>query len=475
MVQALNAGDFAAAAQAGRNVLRLTPDDPAIHHNLGFALAQISETEGALKHARRAVQLAPRNAQFRQGEASILVQLNRFEEAVKACEAGLQVIPEAVDLIGYLAELLVMGHRHEDAAALLAPHLDREPPAAAILLSYARLAPRINEEVRAIELLRDFVDHAATSDEMATRALFRLGSLLDRAARYGEAFDAVDRANRRAPGRYDPAQTSRAFEQLVRLWNEGACRAAPTSGLETDKPVFIVSVPRSGSTLVEQIIGAHSHVDSVGEWRGIPVAAEQLRRRQGGAMLDPQRLKPQHLKEAARNYLNGLAVSGTQIRHVTDKMLTNFQHLGLISRLFPSARIISCVRHPFDVAISCYFQDFTAGNPWARSLRGMALFRRDYDRVMAHWRDVISNPILEVSYERLVADQEAETRRIIEFVGLPWEDDCLEFQRNRRIAMTASNQQVREKMYHTSVHRYRNYRSHLDPVREVLGDPEAFE
>ncbi|MCA9311535.1 MAG: sulfotransferase [Phycisphaerales bacterium] len=470
-VAALQSGDLAAAVTAGRALLRASPDDAPIHHNLGHVLGEIGHLEEAAVHARRAVELAPEHAQFRQGLASLLVRLNQHEEAVEVCEEGLPVVSEPDMLIGYLAELHVFASRFEEARTLLSPRLEHDPPEPLVILAFARLAPRIDAVDRAVELLLQLEQHPAISENYRTRARFRLGMLLDRTGRFDEAFAWFDKANSPAALRYSPQNTSMAFEQLMRRWSESVYRRLPVSGIDSQRPVFIVSVPRSGSTLVEQIIDSHPEAGAMGEWRGIPNASESLRRRYGAPALDPQRLKAPHLAEAARRYLEeSNRFSGAT--RVTDKMLTNFQHIGLISLLFPDARIIECLRHPFDTALSAFFQDFTSGNPWASSLRGMACFRQDFDRVMSHWKRLVPNPILTVHYETLVEHQEAETRRILEFLDLPWNDACMEFHRNRRVVLTASNQQVNQQIYASSMRRYRNYASHLGPLRDVLGDPE---
>ena len=452
-------------------MLKANPESDKAHYMLSQALMHLGDFAQAERYARKATQLSPQTAMYHQGLAVILIQDQRVDAAVDACDAGLDALPGDPELIGKKGECLVMASQYEDASSLLEPRLDDEPLNPTVALSYARLAPRIKTESRAIEVMQSLIDTPATPAPIRTHARFRLAALLDRVGRYDEAFEQARLANEFGPRQHDASQMTRGVDGLISLWPDP--KRIATSGMDTAKPLFIVSVPRSGSTLLERIIGCHPRVSTGGEHHGIPHASAALVRRlkPPGGVLDPARFNPSMLRSEAKAYLAKIRGAKGDA-YVTDKMLTNFQHLGLISRLFPNARIIECVRHPFDTAVSCYFQDFTTGNAYTRNLSDLGMFIKDYGRVMAHWKRVLPNPMLTVRYEDLVGDQEAETRRVLDFLELPFDDACLRFHESTKVAVTASNQQVTQPMYASSVRRCDNYMSHLGPLRDILGEPD---
>jgi hypothetical protein len=176
------------------------------------------------------------------------------------------------------------------------------------------------------------------------------------------------------------------------------------------------------------------------------------------------------LKTLATEYLDGLRTHSTDASLITDKMPDNFWHLGLIDRMLPGARIIHCTRNPVDTCLSCYFIYFSGAHPYAYNLTSLGLYYRQYHTLMEHWRKVIQVPMLEVSYEDLVTDQEQETRRLLDFCGLPWNDDCLRFYSKPRTVATASSGQVRQPIYTRSLQRWKNYECHMEPLISALGE-----
>jgi hypothetical protein len=230
-------------------------------------------------------------------------------------------------------------------------------------------------------------------------------------------------------------------------------------------------MPRSGTTLVEQILASHPAVFGAGELLRVGEIAQRLPSALGSRLDYPLCLadfSQQAADAAAQEYLDYLqSLSGGEATRVTDKMPGNFMHLGLIDLLFPGARIIHCMRDPLDTCLSCYSQNFN-GHEYTHDLSHLGHFYRDYQRIMQHWRGVVRVPVLEVQYEALVEDPEPGSRRLIEFCGLPWDDSCLRFYENKRTVVTASYDQVRRPIYKTSTERWRNYERHIDPLKAAL-------
>jgi sulfotransferase family protein len=239
-------------------------------------------------------------------------------------------------------------------------------------------------------------------------------------------------------------------------------------------PLFIVGMPRSGTSLVEQILASHPQVHGGGELDVMfkaATAAMQKLSRQGWAEF-PQyfnRLSLGTADELADIYLQPLIALNPAAQRITDKMPLNFLHVGLIALLFPQSRVIHCRRDPMDTCLSCFMTDFAAGNEFSYDLTALGHFHRQQERLMAHWKSVLDLPIFDVNYEQLVSDPQPQTRRLLEFAGLSWNDKCLRFHENDRFVNTASNEQVRRPMYKSSVQRWKNYEKHLIPLQAALG------
>jgi hypothetical protein len=232
-------------------------------------------------------------------------------------------------------------------------------------------------------------------------------------------------------------------------------------------------MPRSGTTLVEQILASHAQVHGAGELHWLFHLCESLAFRcpSGTEALSDSfdRMSIRDVDALAAEYLEPLAALNRQAVRIINKMPTNFMHLGMVQVLFPLAKVIFCRRDPLDTCLSCYLTDFAAGNDFSFGLSSAGHFYRQHLRMMAHWKDVLSLSILEVQYEDVVNDLEGQTRRMLDFLDMPWDGRCLRFHENRRFVATASTAQVRRPIYRTSIGRWRNYDRHLGPLKEALG------
>jgi hypothetical protein len=240
---------------------------------------------------------------------------------------------------------------------------------------------------------------------------------------------------------------------------------------DSELPVFIIGMPRAGSTLVEQILASHSKVVGAGELTDIEQMVPEMGRmleRCGRYPAGARHLTQTQLRGLADRYLHTLAQIGGPAQRVVDKMPENFLYLGTIAAMFPRARIIHCRRNPFDVCLSCYFQNFNRIH-FSWSLEDLGHYHREYERLMAHWRRVLPLQMLEVRYEDLIVRQQEVSREIVAFCGLEWEDSCLAFHANPRPVRTASALQVRRPIYARSMERWKKYAAHLEPLRRALG------
>jgi hypothetical protein len=235
--------------------------------------------------------------------------------------------------------------------------------------------------------------------------------------------------------------------------------------------VFIVGMPRSGTSLVEQILASHSVVHGAGELPHLAWIANAISRLTPSGTPYPEgaaELTQQQLSEAASRYLAALDEIAPTALRVTDKMPHNFRFLGLIQQLLPRSRIIHVHRDPLDTCLSCFFQEFSAAHAYARTLHDLGTHYLDYRRLMQHWADTLTIPLLTIQYEDLVSSIESEARRMIEFCGLDWEAQCLEYHTSTRVVRTLSAGQVNKPLYKTSVGRWRHYAEHLAELRQML-------
>jgi hypothetical protein len=352
------------------------------------------------------------------------------------------------------------------------PTIEGGGPDPSIVSSLAKIARKIGRAEQAVDLIRSSLASASLHPRQRVDLLFRLGDLRDAAGEWDAAFEAYAEANslQRSLFRYDSVRGIAAVDEVIAGWPSG--RALPRASVASSRPVFIVGMTRSGTSLVEQVLASHPDVAPGGELQDIAMIAHQWQGGLGGDLpvfTRPEELTRERLDQAARRYLARLDEVDRRAARVTDKLPINFLNLGLIGLLFPAARVIHCVRDRMDTCLSCYFQNFGGFMPFAYDLAELGAFYRAYERLMAHWETVLEIQRVVAPYEAMVADQEGASRSLVGFVGLGWDERCLRFYESKRVVMTSSNDQVRRPVYASSVGRWRRYEKHLGPLREALG------
>jgi len=368
-----------------------------------------------------------------------------------------------------MARLARLRRQPRDGLAVLEP-LAADLRSGGLLSELAGLMSAAGRPGEAIALLESkLLTLDAGQDRMEVD--FRLGKLYDAAGDWRAAMAHFDRANREKQARFDPDHYRGLVDRLLAVFGRDSMAALPTAAHKDDRPVFIVGMPRSGTSLVEQILASHREVHGAGELADLGLLALSTAHGPTEYPESVADLGPADVERLATAYRSRLDQIAPGARRVTDKMWQNFEFLGFASLLFPGARVIHCTRDPMDTGLSCYFQHFYgAGVAFAYDLAHIGAYHRQYRRIMAHWQGILSLPILEVCYERLVADTEQETRRIVDFLGLPWDPSCLRFFETERVVGTASHEQVRRPVYRTSVGRHRHYREWLEPLARALED-----
>ncbi len=445
-------------------------------NNLGNVMMYLRRFEDAKSHYRKALELRPDFSLGHYNLGNILELQGRLEEALTSYDEALRYKPGQIKSTAGKASVLEKLGRYQEAVTILEPLLEQgndEPGIAIAFAALCRHMGRCDEAVAMIKRLLAHMDGSVAWRRHEYVALhFCLGRLLDAQGLYDEAFEYYQRGNQLKRLRFDRLRHERLIDSLIKTYSRAFVQGAAKADHDSDRPVFILGMPRSGTSLVEQILASHPAVFGGGELQDIPRIAASLA---GWLKTDtpfPEcvtSLTTEMCNGMARGYLDHLTALSGDARHVTDKMPSNFLYLGLIAQLFPRARVIHCVRDPMDTCLSCYFQDLVGTeNTYCYDLQDLGMYYRQYERLMAHWREVLDIPMLEVSYEALVDDQARLTRELLEFCGLPWDEQCLRFNETQRFSATASYDQVRRPLYSQSVQRWRHYAAHLGPLQQAL-------
>jgi tetratricopeptide (TPR) repeat protein len=456
-------GDYNEAEEQFREAIGIKENYPDALFNLGTLLrlrGKIVESEMPL---RRALKLKPAYVDAQIALGVTLTVLGRLEDAKGLLEKALKLQPRNVDALLALGSLRAGEGRFADAEPLFKKALEVDPKASDAWVGLAGLR-RMSAADHA-EWLKGAQASADSGLEPLSeaRVRFAIGKYHDDTGDFARAFRSYQRANelmKTAAVAYDGAARERFVSDLTRVYTRELLSGAPAGASRSELPVFVVGMPRSGTSLVEQIIAAHPAATGAGELR---FWGQAVRRHASKLLpgLPDQRLKSQ----LAEQYLRTLGERAGGALRVVDKSPFNSDYLGIIHSVFPHARMIYMQRDPVDTCLSCYFQDFPASLNFTLDLSDLAHYYREHRRLVEHWRNTLSERVLlVVPYEELVADQEKWTRRILEFIGLPWDARCLDYHLTESTVLTKSYWQVRQTLYHSSIGRWRNYQKFIGPL-----------
>jgi tetratricopeptide (TPR) repeat protein len=499
-------GKLAEARSSYLEALRLDPELAQAHAHLGLVLQQEGQLGDALTWLKQAVELKPEDASLWEYLAELYGEREEFAEAIPCWERVLALQPERASAHNGIGWALQDSGRPADAGEHFRTALRLQPDFAAAQMNLGGLHEELGELTEAETAFRDALrlqpafalpharlatllrgklpeaDRAALEERLAdpklgdgprARLLFALAHVLDGRGDYPRAADCLGQANAlslehhtRRKLAYVPAEHERFVDGLVQAFGPDFFAQTSGAGLPTRRPIFIFGLPRSGTTLIEQVLASHSRVHGAGELRlarqtfeAIPAVVERTE----GPLLCIPHLSAAAIGRLAEQHLAALDLTcgeRQQPDHVVDKMPDNYMYVGFLAALFPHAIFVHCRRDLRDVAVSCWMTDFRSIR-WANDPDHIATRFQQYRRLMNHWRAVVPAPVHEVNYEDAVADLESVARRLVAACGLEWEPACLDFHRTRRSIRTASVAQVRQPIYKQSVARWKNYEREL--------------
>ncbi|MCC7388708.1 MAG: sulfotransferase [Phycisphaerales bacterium] len=474
-MRALGAGDLDRAEALANEALAAAPGlGPAlaVRASVGVRRRRYEQAERDILAAMRTQPTPP--AQWVVTLSQVYRGRGELDRAMGLLRDALARDPGAQILTSNLGELLITTRCIEEAYELLAGAVARGADRPGLLAQYGRVCRATGRAGDAVGPLERAAADPGQPASGRQQALFELGMVLDTLGRYDGAFGAFRGANALEARGYDIEGQSRAVDDILREWTADRVAALPQeagagagagAGL-----VFIVGMRRSGTTLTEQVLGAHPSVRAGGELAWLREAARALDPEPGnryGLVTDLSRCTPEAVGAASRSYLERADTAREGRPVFTDKMPANLKLLSLVQLALPGARVVWCRREPVETCLSCYMQPFN-DNSYCADLVTLARYHHDCERLMDHWRRVLTLPIFELHHESLLAEPEPVLRRLLGFLGLPYHDACLHFERSGQISLTRSTDQVARGLAPQAARRAEHYHAHLGPLREEL-------
>jgi tetratricopeptide (TPR) repeat protein len=496
------------AIAAYRTALELRPNDPETLDNLALALKDLEKYEEAAATLRAALVIEQRSDKIHLHYGSVLIDQHKIDEAAAATERALALNPgshDAVNLMGRVAfergelEPALAHYRRalslkpdladaynnmgnvlkelgklEEARQAYLKALELDPKVSGVYVNLAdskKFAPG-DPHLAAMEALAAQADGLSKTDRMQLD--FALSKAYADLKQHRRSFEHLLKgtAAKRAAIAYDEPVALALFDRIEQVFSPEVMRAKRGGGDPSPVPIFVVGMPRSGTTLVEQILASHPMVHGAGELKTMNDVVLTVRGPDGNMIPYPEfvpALDPAPLEAIGARYLALLRELAPQGERVTDKMPSNYYFIGLIHLALPNARIIHSMRDPVDTCISCFSKLFTAEQNHTYDLGELGRYYRRYERLMAHWRRVLpKGRMLDVRYEDVVTDLDGQARRIIDHCGLPWDERCLSFHETARPVRTASATQVRQPIYSSAVGRWKVYEEYLGPLLKEL-------
>ena len=429
---------FGEALDAVQRVIKLQPNMPFGHMIRGSILGKKDDHEGAINAFKEALEIEPEHIGSNMGLGNTLKTIGRYDEAVKSYKKCIEAQPLFSEAYWSLANLKTYSFDDDE--------------------------------------IKNMEKHVQSQDlTPASKAFFHIAiaNAKEKQMKYGEAWYHFHTGNelRRTSEIYDSVTTQVTHDALIETFDEEFVNSTKGSGCQSDAPIFILGLPRSGSTLIEQILASHSRVEGTRELPDISLLGRRLTKSKPPGVKYPDAVKhmtDEEKIEYGESYLETSKRYRTDKPRFIDKMPNNFAHIGFIKTILPNAKIINAKRHPLDSCVSSFKQLFYKGQSWSYDLFEIGEYYLEYERMMDHWHSLYPGEIYDIQYENIVNNQEDESRALIQYCGLDWEDSCLRFYENKRSVNTASSEQVRQPIYKGAMYAWKNYESEIGALKDIL-------
>ncbi|MBT8049301.1 MAG: sulfotransferase [Gammaproteobacteria bacterium] len=503
---ALAEGRLEEAEKQLREILVQDPQDVKALRMLASIAVEASRFRPARKMLERAVALNPGFVPAWNDLANLLMKQDRYDEALDAVQRALDIDPKMVQTWITRANILTRAQRNEESLETYGKALELSPRNAGALSGMGHVLKTIGQQEKSIEAFRQCIKaHPAygeaywslanlktfefndeevrvmekmvaddqLADEPRVNFFLSLGKHYENEKDYDRAFDHYRRGNdlRREHEVYDPVQTQVVHDRIIKVFSQDFLQEREGWGDPDAAPILVVGLPRSGSTLIEQILASHSMVEGTMELPDLSRVIADLSKASPRGVEYPEavlELDEDAVGSLGRAYLQSTMRYRTGKAYFIDKMPNNFPSIGFLQLILPNAKVIDARRHPLDSCLGSYKQLFFKGQSFTYDHFELGHYYLEYRRIMNHWASTLPGKVLDVHYEQMVTDQENQTRRLLEYCGLPWEDQCLRFYETERAINTASSEQVRQPIYTGAMNFWRNYEPHLGELIETL-------
>jgi tetratricopeptide (TPR) repeat protein len=457
-----NLGRYVQAEAQFRQAIQINPKYADAYSNLGTVLRWRGAVDESEPPLRRAIKLKPAHVDAQINLSVTLVLKGRWREAKSLLERVLRVAPNSVAALVSMGQIAAAEGRFAEAEELFRRAAEIDPQAPAPWAATVWLREMKPEDAAWVERAEQIAAGGLAPVEEATLR-YAMGKYYDDVGDFKRAFRSYQRANelrKMVVEPYDRDPRTRFVDDMIRTYTRETLAIPREGASDSTRPVFVVGMPRSGTSLVEQILASHPAVKGAGE---LPFWSDAMRRHEQD--LRPVAVGAPLAGKLAKDYLRLLEAQSPDALRVVDKATFNSEYLGVIHCVFPQARMIYVRRDPIDACLSCYFTQLSGQMNFTLDLKDLAQYYHEHQRLLAHWRKVLPpGVLLDVPYEELVADQETWTRKMVDFIGLEWDERCLDFHRTERTVSTASFWQVRQKVYKNSVARWRHYKEFIGPL-----------
>lgn len=470
---AMRAKQWGDAEALLERALEIAPDFSMGWMDLGLARQEQDNLQGAAEAYERLIRLEPARPQGHVAMGTVKAMVGQHDAAIDAFSRALKYDTGNHGALAGLGHVLKTVGNQEEAIARYRECVRHNPDHGETWWSLANLKTFRFEDADIETMLARIANKNLLLEQRANFE-FALGKAYEDRSDYARAFEfyAKGNANRRERENYDPVQTSDLHDRFIEVFTNELFEKHSGGGCQSNAPILIVGLPRSGSTLIEQILSSHPLVEGTHELPDLGRIARASGMQREDRSTYPAvvgHLDSAELIEFGEEYLTRTARHRqTDKPRFTDKLPNNFVHVGFLSLILPNAKIINAKRHPLDSCLGSFKQLFARGQPFTYDQLELAEFYCDYQRLMDHWHSVLPGKVLDVQYEDVVDDLETQVRRLLDYCELPWDDNCLRFYENQRAVKTASSEQVRQPIYSSSKHLWRKYEPHLGPMIEVL-------